>query len=167
MIAMDAAAAPAFDVEGPVQAEVFVVYLAGGQPMLTGPCGPDPWYLEVSAADDPMTVVGAAIRRVVGEPMVVHSTSWRRDRDAVILTFVTVVDSDTASGLLSKAVARADLARGGATTAPTAIAAEQVVEHGLRHLAWLANDDPAVARRLSPDWRAALARYTPQPFVRL
>ena len=54
-------------------------------------------------------------------------------------------------------VGRVDLARGGATTAPAAIGTAQVVEHGLRHLAWLAEDDPVVAARLDDPWRQALA----------
>jgi hypothetical protein len=156
-----------FDVEGPVQAEVFVLSLQSGQPVLTGPCGPDPWYLEVAGHEDPMTVVSAAVRRVVGEPVVVHSTSWRRDREAVILSFVTVVNGEIANALPSVPVERAELARGGATTAPTRVAVGQVIEHGLRHLAWLANDDPTVAERLTADWRALLAHYTPQPFQHL
>jgi len=67
----------------------------------------------------------------------------------------------------STPVARADLARGGATAAPTAVAVGQVIEHGLRHLAWLVNDDPVVADRLTSDWRALLAHYAPQPFLHL
>jgi hypothetical protein len=157
----------AFDVEGPVQAEVFTLYLAAGQPVLTGPCGPAPWYLEVAADEDPMAVVSRAIRRVIGEPVVVHSTSWRRDRAAVVLSFVVVVDRDLVAALPFTVLDRADLARGGATTAPAAIGFEQVVEHGLRHLAWLAHDDPVVADRLSPDWHAVLRGYQPEPFQHL
>ena len=158
---------PHFDVEGPVQAEVFVLSFAAGQPVLTGPCGPAPWYLEVTADEDPMTVVSAAVRRVIGEPVVVHSTSWRRDRAAVILSFITIIDSGTASAMASVPVTRVELARGGATTAPTTVALGQVIEHGLRHLAWLAKDDPVVADRLTNDWHALLTRYPPQPFLHL
>jgi hypothetical protein len=39
-----------------------------------------------------------------------------------------------------------------------------VLEHGLRHLAWLAKDDEVVAERLNPAWRDALAGYVPEPF---
>ena len=156
-----------FDVEGPVQAEVFVLCLVDGHPVLTGPCGPAPWYLEVSAEQNPMTVVTDAIRRVIGEPALVHSTSWRRDREAVILSFVTVVDDITAGRLPTKVIDRADLARGGATTAPTGIAIDQVIEHAVRHLAWLAKDDSTVAHHLTADWHATLNQYTPQPFRHL
>src|SRR2546430_6821626 len=88
-----------FDVQGPVQAEVFVLWLDGSRPALTGPCGPQPWYLEAGADDDPLDVVSAALRRVLGDPTVVHSTSWRRDRGAVILSFIAVVDPAVTSAL--------------------------------------------------------------------
>ena len=158
---------PGFDVAGPVQAEVFVLALSAGIPVLTGPCGATAWYLQVGADEDPMAVVSAAVRRILGEPRVVHSTSWRRDRDAVILTFVAVIDAPLAAALATAPVGRADLARGGATTAPAAIGTAQVVEHGLRHLAWLAQDDPVVAARLDDPWRRALAGYVPEPFRHL
>jgi hypothetical protein len=64
-------------------------------------------------------------------------------------------------------VDRADLARGHATAAPVAVATGQVLEHGLRHLAWLVQDDPAVAGQLAGPWTAALAGYTPEPFRHL
>ena len=36
--------------------------------------------------------------------------------------------------------------------------------HGLRHLAWLAQDDAVVAGELSDDWRTVLHGYMPEPF---
>jgi hypothetical protein len=158
---------PGFDVEGPVLAEVFVLFLADGRPSLTGPCGASPWYLEVGAEEDPMAVVAAAVRRVIGEPIVVHSTSWRRDRGAVVLSFVAAIDPALVGDMPVAAIDRAELARGAATAAPTEIAAGQVVEHGLRHLAWLVQDDPEVAARLAVHWRSALAAYVPEPFRHL
>jgi hypothetical protein len=160
-------AIPGFDVEGPVQAEVFVLWLDGGTPVMTGPCGAQPWYLEVSAEEDPLDVVTAAVRRVLGEPTVVHSTSWRRGRDAVVLSFVTVIDSAQVGRMASVPVGRADLARNSATEAPTSIATTQVLEHGLRHLAWLVQDDPVVAERLVGGWQDALRAYVPEPFRHL
>jgi hypothetical protein len=66
--------------------------------------------------------------------------------------------------MTSEPIERADLARSEATAAPHRIAHQQVIEHGLRHMAWLAKDDPVVAGGLSPAWREALAAYTPEPF---
>jgi hypothetical protein len=156
-----------FDVEGPVQAEVFVVWLAGDHLELTGPCGPAPWLIEIGAADHPVDVVTRIVRDVIGGPLLVHSTSWRRDRDAVILTFVAVIDQGLVGSMASLPIARTMLARGEATAAPRAIATSQVVEHGLRHMAWLAKDDPAVAAELPIRWRTLLAGYVPEPFRNL
>ena len=155
------------DVEGPVQAEVFVVWLAGDHLELTGPCGPAPWLLELGQTDHPVEVVTRVVRDVVGEPLLVHSTSWRRDRDAVILSFVVVIEQALVGSMSSLPITRTDLAHGEATAAPREIAPSQVVEHGLRHMAWLAQDDPVVAAELPEGWRELLAAYVPEPFRNL
>jgi hypothetical protein len=156
-----------FDVEGPVQAEVFVVWLAGDHLELTGPCGPAPWLLQVGPAEHPVEIVTRIVRDVIGEPLLVHSTSWRRDREAVILSFVVVIDRALVGSMASLPVGRSELARGEATAAPREIATAQVVEHGLRHMAWLAKDDPVVAAELPAGWRECLAGYVPEPFRNL
>jgi hypothetical protein len=153
-----------FDVEGPVQAEVFVVWLNDDHLELTGPDGPAPWLIELGPTDHPVEVVDRMVRDVIGRPLLVHSTSWRRDRDAVILSFVVVIDGSLARGLVSVPIGRAELARSEATAAPHDIAYQQVMEHGIRHLAWLVADDPVVAGELSGEWRTVLAAYVPEPF---
>src|SRR5258708_36445260 len=147
------------DVEGPVQAEIFVVWLDDDQKLeLTSPCAAAPWYVELGATDHPVEVVERMARNALGRnPKLVHSTSWRHDRDAVILSFVVVIDSTDVGAMQSVAIGRTALARSEATAAPREIAHTQVVEHGLRHLAWLAKDDPAVSHELSPAWKEALA----------
>jgi hypothetical protein len=156
-----------FAVEGPVQAEVFVVWLADGGLQLTGPCGAAPWLIELGTDEHPTEAVTRLVREVVGPPLLVHSTSWRRAGGAVILSFVVVIDAALVGLMESRPVARADLARGTATGAPAAIPTASVIEHGLRHLAWLAREDPVVAGELSADWRATLAAYAPEPFRNL
>ena len=160
---MDREPAP-WDIEGPVQAEVFVIWLNGDHLELTGPCGAAPWLIELGATDHPVEAVERIVRETIGRPRLIHSTSWRRDRDAVILSFVTVIDPDQVGSMDSRPIGRAELARSEATAAPRSIDATQVVEHGLRHMAWLANDDPVVAAELSAAWRSALASYVPEPF---
>ena len=155
------------DVQGPVQAEVFVVWLAGDHLELTGPCGAAPWLIELGATDHPVDVVTRIVREEIGEPLLVHSTSWRREREAVILSFVAVIDQSLVGSMASLPIDRAALARGEATAAPRDIATSQVVEHGLRHMAWLAVDDPVVAAGLPPDWHTILATYAPEPFRNL
>jgi hypothetical protein len=151
-------------VEGPVQLEVFVLRMRAGMPELAGPCGPDPWYIEVTAEDDPVEVVSRLSRNLMGEPVLVHSTSWRRARGAVVLSFVVVNADSQAAHLAGIPILRVELARSEATSAARTIAAAQVLEHGLRHLAWLAKEDPVVIAALNDDWKRALADYRPEPF---
>jgi hypothetical protein len=156
-----------WDVDSPVQAEVFVVWLDGDRLALTGPDGPQPWILQLGATEHPVEVVDRIVRDLVGPPILVHSTSWRRDRDAVILSFVVVIDRELVGAMASRPIERADLARSEATAAPRDIAPSAVVEHGLRHLAWLAKDDPVVATELPSAWLPLLAEYVPEPFRNL
>ena len=152
------------DVVGPVQAEVFVVWLHDARLELTGPCGSEPWLIEVGPNEHPVDVVSRIVRDQIGEPILVHSTSWRRELDAVILSFVVVIDASLVGSMATAPIDRAELARSEAAAAPRAIANSQVVEHGLRHLAWLVKDDPVVAAELPPAWTIALADYVPEPF---
>ena len=156
-----------WDVDSPVQAEIFVVWLDGDRIALTGPDGPQPWLLQLGSTEHPVEVVDRIVRDVVGPPILVHSTSWRRDRDAVILSFVVVIDRALVGDMASLPIDRAELARSEATAAPREIATTAVVEHGLRHLAWLAKDDPVVAAELPAGWRPLLADYIPEPFRNL
>src|SRR5450759_615382 len=151
-------------VEGPVQVEVFVLRMKAGRPELAGPCGPDPWYIEVAAEDDPVEVVSRLSRNLMGEPILVHSTSWRRARGAVVLSFVVVNSDGQAPQLAGVPISRIELARSGATSAAKTIASAQVLEHGLRHLAWLSKEDQTVIDALSQEWKRALDDYVPEPF---
>ena len=151
-------------VEGPVQAEVFVLRMSDGAPQLAGPCGPEPWYLEVAADEDPMEVVRRLSTDLLGAPLLVHSTSWRRARGGVILSFIVVIGDDQASHLPGLPIERAELARAAATEPPSSIAATQVIEHGLRHLSWLSREDVVVQSVLDDRWKQVLSTYVPEPF---
>jgi len=153
-----------WDVDSPVQAEIFTVWRSEDHLELTGPCGAAPWIVELGTTEHPVEVVDRIVRDVVGDPLLVHSTSWRRDRDAVILSFVVVIDAGLVGDMQSVPIGRAALARSEATAAPRDIATDAVVEHGLRHMAWLAKDDPVVATTLDDAWKALLAGYVPEPF---
>ncbi len=144
-----------------------MVRLRGEQVVLTGPCGADAWYIESHEEDDPMEIVKRLSTNLMGAPLLVHSTSWRRGPGGVFLSFLVVIGDDQAPDLASIPITRADLARNTATEAAKAISSNQVVEHALRHLAWLAQDDPAVKATLSMAWLAALAGYVPAPFRHL
>jgi hypothetical protein len=153
-----------WDVDGPVRAEIFLVWLNGDRPELTGPDGPVPWVVQLEDVEHPVEVVDRIVTGLAGPPIVVHSTSWRRDASAVILSFVVVIAPEQVAAMASAPIDRSELARSDARRAPASIGHAQVLEHGLRHLAWLVRDDPVVASRLSEGWREALADYVPEPF---
>lgn len=158
---------PAWATEGPIQAEVFVLRMHAGTPELAGPCGPHPWYIEIGGNDDPVEVVTRLARSLMGKPLLVHSTSWRRARGSVILSFVVVNGEGQAPELRGTPVVRTELARSAATSAPVSIAYQQVLEHGLRHLAWLIKDDEVVRGSLGACWKSVLDRYVAEPFRNL
>ena len=151
------------DVTGPVRAEIFLIWLNADRIEITGPDGPRAWLVELDEVEHPVEAVDRIVHDLVGPPLLVHSSSWRREGSAVVLTFVVVIGPEQVGGE-SAPVEREELARSEATRAPTAIATAQVLEHGLRHLAWLVKDDPVVAGRLSPGWHDALSGYVPEPF---
>jgi hypothetical protein len=114
---------------------------------------------------DPHEAIVDAVAELGLAPIMVHSTSWRFVRQLVLLTFLVVVEPpghvpDTYEVEL---VTRADLARGGATGPPPHVHLFQVVEHGLRHLAWLVMEDETIHATLA-DWSRALGAYEPEPF---
>lgn len=114
---------------------------------------------------DPTESIVDAVAEVGFAPAMVHSTSWRIVRRQVVLTFLVVIDppSSLPRSCEVEQVTRAELARGRATGAPEAVHLSQVVEHGLRHLAWLVAEDGAIHEALAP-WTRALGPYAPEPF---
>jgi hypothetical protein len=116
----------------------------------------------------PEEVAADMVRAIGMQPVVLHSTSWRYAGNEVILTYLAVVAPDYKLTQLWSAqpVTRAELARGGSTTPPESIGVQQVLEHALRHLAWLLREDPAIQATL-PEWAPCLSSYTPEPFQAL
>jgi hypothetical protein len=155
------------DVDGAVTIEVFVLCMRAGLIELTGPCGAAPWYIEKAPGEHPVDVVNRLVIEAIGPADLVHSTSWRQREDGVVLSFFVVVDPVLVTGMDSTPVGRTELARSGATAAPAAIASGQVLEHAIRHLAWLAEEDAVVQAKLSQAWRSALRAYVPEPFRNL
>lgn len=114
---------------------------------------------------DPHEAVVDAVAALGLAPLMVHSTSWRVVRDLIVLTFLVAVETPVRmpDGCVVELVSRAELARGGATGPPPQVHLSQVVEHGLRHLAWLVREDHAIRTALA-DWAAVLSAYDPEPF---
>lgn len=153
------------DIDTAVTAEVFTLLREADHLVLTGPCGPAPWLIEAGRTEHPLDSVRRIVTGAIDDVLLVHSTSWRFDRDTVVLSFVVVIG---ALGEMDGApVGRADLARSQQTAAPESIAHAQVLEHGIRHLAWLAAEDPVVRATLDSGWHDILSRYVQEPFRQL
>ncbi|MGH8923123.1 MAG: hypothetical protein ACRDWA_00530 [Acidimicrobiia bacterium] len=160
------ATGPILDIEGPVRGEVFVVCEDDGEIFLTGPEGPRSWLIETHGRENPMEEIRRTATGLLPEIFLLHSTSWRWEGSAVVLTFIAAVaEGEGESRRLS--TDSGDLARGSATEAPAAIDADQVLHHALRHLAWLAREDEAVGAALSAGWRQALSKYVPATFQQI
>jgi hypothetical protein len=145
--------------------EVLFAYLGDDGIRALRPIHADSLWLGLGPGSNPADVVLGAAARYELRPIVVHSTSWRQAEARVVLTYLAVVEppASVSPHLVDAPVLRTDLVRGDATAAPAAIAVAQVLEHALRHLAWLIRDDGAVSAAL-PDWRKRLADYLPEPF---
>jgi hypothetical protein len=145
--------------------EILPVLFDAGALWCLRPTGSESWRVPYEGGP----VAGVVAERLAGAGLpadVVHSTSWRQERHAVLLTHLAVLPAGVGAtpGFERCPVRRRELARGTATWAPLAIEVEQVVEHALRHLAWLHLEDPAIRAALEPGWRAALRGYRPEPF---
>jgi hypothetical protein len=120
----------------------------------------------ISKSAEPSQIVLEVVAWYSIAARAVHSTSWRFDEDRIVLTYVVAVDPPQhlpPGSLELVPVVRSELARGAATAPPESIAMEAVLEHAVRHLAWLIRDDPAIATALA-DWSSVLNGYRPEPF---
>jgi hypothetical protein len=115
----------------------------------------------------PEQIAKDTLERLGLHPTVLHSTSWRHRGDEVVLTYLALLDDISIPDSWEIVrVSRTELARGDKTTPPPVVGVHQVLEHALRHLAWLVKDDDEIRGAL-PDWKGVLADYTPEPFREL
>lgn len=145
--------------------EILPVTLRDGQIFFLCPDCADSFIVGWPAGARPEEVAARALEQLGMEPIVLHSTSWRHAGEEVVLTYLAVVSPSGGSppSWEISLVTHAELARGDATAPPPAIGVLQVLEHALRHLAWLVRDDQAIASAL-PDWPEILTDYLPEPF---
>jgi hypothetical protein len=98
---------------------------------------------------------------------VLHSTSWRADGPAVILTYMAVIDAgDLAreqwssakpvSALIPSVVGRPPTNPANEPPAPRYI---DVLLHGLRHLRFLRDHDATASEAMGPRWRQHLEPF--------
>ncbi|MEX0991193.1 MAG: hypothetical protein WD004_02855 [Actinomycetota bacterium] len=145
--------------------EVLLLCLRDGEVKLLRPIHGEAVRLGWRPDYDANQIVLAAARRYGLEPILAHSTSWRFESGAVVLTYIAAVrqPAQLSEYLTEVAVVRSDLARGSAFEPPPSIDTPQVIEHACRHLAWLIKDDRAVGEAI-PEWADYLSTFAPEPF---
>src|SRR5207248_5712199 len=145
--------------------EILPVFLRDGAVWYLHPNG-RPSLRVAATTDQPGEAVVSALADYQVSASIVHSTSWRHDQGALVITYLAVAEprEGRTGELAAEPVRRTELARGSATGPPPSIEIEHVVEHALRHLAWLSRDDPVVRDSLDRAWKSALDPYEPEPF---
>ena len=159
--------APGTVAEKPAQPtfEILPLFPNAGRIWLLRPRDVGSWMVDAPARRDPHEVVESALRLHGLTSRVIHSTSWRLESERLVLTYLVMLSRPSSSvpGFEQVVVRRTDLARAGPYRAPRSIDIGQVVEHGLRHVSWLAADDTDLRDALAPAWLKALAVYRPEP----
>jgi hypothetical protein len=100
---------------------------------------------------------------------VIHSTSWRPDGPAVVLTYMAVVKADgyvletwpdaaPVTSALPAAVGKAPPHAAAEVPVPRVV---DVLLHGIRHLRWLLDHDAETSAALDGNWRRHLAPLEP------
>lgn len=151
-----------------VMSEILPVREHSGRIWLLRPRGSESWLAPVREMRVDEVVVSAL------EPhqfrcAIVHSTSWRQTPVGVLLTHMAALldPIPMPAAFEWSCVDRTQLARVHARHPSSSISVDQVIEHGLRHLNWLAERDTEICRSLGPGWRQALTAYQSEPFVAL
>lgn len=145
--------------------EVLPITLTDGGIVALKPDCADSFIVGWPAGAKPEETAAVALLSLGLDPAVLHSTSWRHAGNEVVLTYLAVLAAgfQLPDSWEAQPVRHAELARGDVTTPPPAIGVEQVLEHALRHLAWLSREDEVIGKAL-PEWQGALAGYVPEPF---
>jgi hypothetical protein len=146
--------------------EILPVFLRDGEIWWLRPTTGTSLQVDGDGSAHPGEAVVTALAGFGVHPAAVHSTSWRFERGRLVVTYLAVLDVPDPSmeGFRATEVRRRELARGSAFEPPPSIEIDHVVEHALRHLAWLGRDDPVIKDLLHGGWFRALEAYEPEPF---
>lgn len=156
-----------------VDVEVFGLAADEAAPWLVS--GVRPWRsASVPSDSDPHSEVELLLDRVGvkrSEVRLLHSTSWRADVPRLVLTYVAVLDAGPAvrarwpqAEPITLDVAQQEWGippTHAATKPPEEIAVSSVIEHALRHMAFLLETDATAAAALDENWRTHLGELRP------
>lgn len=149
--------------------ELFPVYLSGGRPFVLIPGEEESWQFPLPESRQAHDLVQGELSALALEPVVIHSTSWRQDREKLLITYLAVIlkPESTPDGYDAFSVAPSGLVRGKATAAPYSIPTQAVIHHALQHLAWLFQTDPVIRENLAGNWNEILRDFQAKPAANL
>jgi hypothetical protein len=157
-----------------VDVEVFGLAADEAAPWLVS--GERPWRTRspIPADSDPHSEVELLLTRhgvKLGEVRLLHSTSWRADVPRLVLTYVAILDAGPAVRARwpqAEPITRDVVEQvwgipptHAATQPPEEIAIDSVLEHVLRHTAYLLETDATAAAALDETWCRHLAELRP------
>jgi hypothetical protein len=148
----------------PVAADELGLWLVSGEEG-PWPSSPIPRHSEPHA----MAVLELGRHGVLPEVVLLHSTSWRAEGNAVVLTYLAVLRLPSLVRLASPdarpiSPLTAEVVGGAPTHGPTDPPAPRywdVLLHGIRHLKYLLETDATVALSLREPWREHLEGFQP------
>lgn len=147
--------------------EILPVAMSASRIVFLKPAHAESLVVGWAVGERPEQIAAQTLARLGLQPTILHSTSWRHRGEEVVLTYLaTLEDISVPDSWEVVPVGRAELARGDKTAPPPVIGILQVLEHALRHLAWLVKDDSEIQEAI-PHWKDVLAEYTPEPFREL
>jgi hypothetical protein len=129
------------------------------------PGGEESWQFPMPVSKPAHELVHQELSALALVPEVIHSTSWRQEREKLLITYLAVVrkPENTPDGYDGFPVAASGLVRGEATAAPASIPTHAVIHHAFQHLAWLFQTDPVVGATLAGNWDEILRPFQAQP----
>ena len=158
--------APAETTNGPaVLLEVFPVFLSGNGPVVLIPSDKGSWTFPFLRSGHAHTLVQNRLASITLKPEVIHSTSWRQDRENLLITYLAVVQNpgEIPEEFHAVPVRQSGIVRGGAASPPPDIPTEAVINHAFQHLAWLYQTDASVREALMVSWKKELQPFQPKP----
>ena len=145
--------------------EVFPVFLSGKGPVVLIPSDKGSWTFPLLRSGHAHILVQNKLASITLKPEVIHSTSWRQDKENLLLTYLAIVQNpgEIPEGFNAVPVRQSGIVRGGAASPPPDIPTEAVINHAFQHLAWLYQTDASVREALMGSWKKELQPFQPKP----
>lgn len=125
--------------------------------------------LPIRADTNPHRAVEDILHEQEAAPQLLHSTSWRMDEDALMVTYIAVIEcqSPVRQGWPEAKPVSDDMLQAVGKPSPTEPTESpvpreiDVLAHAIRHLRFLLDTDAEARQGLGEDWRSRLKELSP------